>query len=160
VLEPTLIARQIGTSRLTLVASPAYLAARGTPESVAALSGHDCIALPQPSGRTVWRLDGPGGPAEVEVTGRFRANTIQVLLEATLAGLGISLLPAVMTSSLVRAGDLTEVLPGHGVDGLATHLCYLSRRQLPRAVSAFIEFTMTKMVGEGLVRPVSASRQK
>jgi DNA-binding transcriptional LysR family regulator len=31
------------------------------------------------------------------------------------------------------------VLPGHGVDGVGLHLVYLSRRQLPRAVSAFIE---------------------
>ena len=60
VLEPTLVARRVGTSRSTLVASPAYLAERGTPESVEALSGHDCIAVPRASGRTVWRLDGPG----------------------------------------------------------------------------------------------------
>ena len=43
VLEPTLVARRIGTGRATLVASPAYLAARGTPESVEALADHDCV---------------------------------------------------------------------------------------------------------------------
>lgn len=154
-LEPTLVARRIGTGRATLVASPAYLAARGTPESVEALVDHDCVTPPQPSGRTVWRLDGPDGVVETQVAGRFNASTAQALLKAALAGLGIALLPAVMTSSYVRAGELTEVLPNHGVDGRETYLVYLSRRQLPRAVSAFIEFMMAKMVDEGLLRPVS-----
>ncbi len=156
VLEPTLVARRVGTNRSTLVASPAYLAERGTPESVEALSGHDCIAAPRASGRTVWRLDGPDGSVETQVAGRFYANTAQAILNAVLAGLGIALLPDVMTASHVRAGELTEVLPGHGIGGIEVYLVYLSRRQLPRAVSAFIEFTVTKMVDEGMVQPVPA----
>jgi LysR family transcriptional regulator AphB len=95
---------------------------------------------------------------ETQVAGRFCANTAQALLEAALAGLGIALLPAVMTSSHLRAEELTEVLPDHGVDGREAYLVYLSRRQLPRAVSAFVDFMMAKMVDEGLVRPVSAHR--
>ncbi len=158
VLEPTMVARRIGTGRATLVASPAYLAARGMPDSVQALATHDCVTLPQPLGRTVWRLDGPGGELEAQVTGRFSANTAQALLKAVLAGLGIALLPSVMTASYVRAGDLAEVLPDHGVDGRESYLVYHSRRQLPRAVSAFIEFAMAKMLDEGLVRAVSGDR--
>ena len=113
------------------------------------------MALPQLSGHAVWRLDGPEGSQEVEVDGRFHANTMQVLLDATLAGLGISLLPSIATASDVRSGKLSEVLPGHGVDGVGVYIVYLSRRQLPRAVSAFIEFTMAKMVDEGLVLPAA-----
>ena len=157
VLEPTLVARRIGTGRVTLVASPAYLAARGMPESVQALASHDCVTLPQSSGRNVWRLDGPDGAIETQVAGRFSANTAQALLKAVLAGLGIALLPAAMTSPHVRAGELIEVLPDHGIEGRDAYLVYLSRRQLPRAVSAFIEFTMAKMIGEGLVRPASGN---
>jgi DNA-binding transcriptional LysR family regulator len=157
VLEPTLVARRIGTGRVTLVASPAYLAARGMPESVQALASHDCVTLPQSSGRNVWRLDGPDGAIETQVAGRFSANTAQALLKAVLAGLGIALLPAAMTSPHVRAGELIEVLPDHGIEGRDAYLVYLSRRQLPRAVSAFIEFAMAKMVGEGLVRPASGN---
>jgi LysR family transcriptional regulator AphB len=157
VVEPTWVARRLGTAHLTLVASPAYLAARGMPESVEALARHDCVTLPPASGRTVWRLDGPEGAVETPVGGRFSANTAQAMLKAVLAGLGIGLLPSVMTSTHVRAADLTEVLPDHGVEGRESFLVYLSRRQLPRAVTAFIEFVMAKMVEEGLVRPASGN---
>jgi DNA-binding transcriptional LysR family regulator len=158
VLEPTLVARRIGAGRVTLVASPAYLAARGMPDSVEALANHDCVTLPSASGRTVWRLDGPDGASEAQVGGKLAANTAQAQLEAVLAGLGIGLLPAVITSPHVRTGRLTEVLPGHSVEGIESHLVYLSRRQLPRAVSAFIEFMVEKMVDEGLVRPLAGVR--
>ncbi|MDB5882852.1 MAG: transcriptional regulator, LysR family [Ramlibacter sp.] len=153
VTEPTLVARRIGSSRTSLVASPAYLVARGTPATLAELSAHDCIAMPGVSGRTLWRLESRQGVVEANVTGRFYANSAQVLVKAALAGLGIALLPDIMTSHHVRAGELTEVLTGLGGTSFDVYLVYLSRRQLPRAVSAFIEFAMTRMVAEGLVGP-------
>lgn len=151
VLEPTFVARRIGTSRASLVASPSYLALRGTPRNAVELSAHDCIAMPAASGRTVWRLDSKDGPVEVNVGGRFYANSAQVLLKAAVAGLGVALLPEIMTASHVRNGQLTDVLGELGSTGVDVCLVYLSRRQLPRAVSAFIDFAMTRMVGEGLV---------
>lgn len=152
VTEPTLIARRIGSNRVSMVASPSYLASRGMPMSVDDLATHDCLAMPQQShGRTVWQLDGPHGPEEVHVNGRFHANSALALLKASLAGLGIALLPEVMTADYIRTGQLREVLPDHGVNGVDLYLVYLSRRHLPRAVGAFIEFAMSKMVGEGLV---------
>lgn len=117
------------------------------------LAGHDCLAMPPVSGRTIWRLDGPERPVEVQVSGRFCANAAHVLLKASLAGLGIVLLPEMMTSPHVRSGHLIEVLPTYCVEGLDIYLVYLSRRQLPRAVTVFIEFAMTKIVAAGLVRP-------
>jgi DNA-binding transcriptional LysR family regulator len=158
VLEPSLVARRVGTGRATLVASPAYLAARGTPESVDALAGHDCVTLPQAAGRTVWRLEGPDGEIETQVGGRFSANTAQALLKAALAGLGIALLPTPVTAPHVRAGELIEVLPEHGIHGREAYFVYPSRRQLPRAVSVFIEFMVATMVDEGLVQPASGHR--
>jgi DNA-binding transcriptional LysR family regulator len=144
IIEPNLVARQLGTSSCILVASPAYLAAHGTPDKLEALSVHDCITAPTAAGRTSWRLDGPDGVEEIGVTGRFCANTAQAMLKATIAGLGISLLPTMMAAPYVHAGELEEVLPGYGLNGMGIYFVYLSRRQLPRAVSAFLDFTMSK----------------
>jgi len=149
--EPNLVARQIGTSRATLVASPAYLAAHGVPATLADLDKHDCITFPKQSGRVSWSLSGPEGAVEVKVAGRFSANTAQVLLNATLANLGIALLPTIMAGPHLHAGRLKEVLPGYGLNGLAIHFVYLTRKQLPRAVSAFIDFTMEKIQDYGLL---------
>jgi DNA-binding transcriptional LysR family regulator len=152
--DSNLVARQIGTGRISLVASPDYLAGRGTPQSIAELSTHDCIVTPSASGQAVWKLTGPRGVEEIEVSGCFHANSMHVLLEAALTGLGISLLPTIATLPYLREGQLVEVLPEYSTGIVGIYLLYPSRRQLPRAVSAFIEFITTKMVDGGLVHPM------
>src|SRR5476649_2230812 len=117
VSEPTLVARRIGSNRAFMVASPSYLAARGAPTSIDDLGLHDCLVVPPATGRSIWRLDGPDGSTEVQVNGRFCANAAHVLLKASVAGLGIVLLPEMMTASYLRSGQLVEVLPGHDVKG-------------------------------------------
>jgi len=154
-LDATLVARRLGSSRALLVASPGYLSAHGTPETPDDLIGHECIAMPTNAGRTAWRLDGPDGQVEVAVSGRFHANSARVLVEAALAGMGIGLLPEIMVAPLLSEGRLVEVMPGYGIDGIDLHLIYLSRRQQPRAVSAFAEFAVARLLGAGLVRPTA-----
>lgn len=129
-----------------LMASPAYLAARGVPGTPADLAGHDCVTVGHPSGRTPWRLTGPDGLAhEVLVTGRFNANTAQALRKAAVAGLGIVLLPSNMTRRDVRDGLLVPVLPGYQRMGQGLTVLYPSRRHLPPAVSAFIALMTEKL---------------
>jgi DNA-binding transcriptional LysR family regulator len=158
-IEPNLIARQIGCTSAGLVASPAYIEARGTPGSPADLSDHDCIAVPtNPTGYTTWRLDGPEGEVEIAVRGRFHANSVQAQMDAALGGLGIALLPSGMTIAHVQSGRLQQLLPDYGLHRVGFYFVYLHRRQLPRAVSEFIEFTMTKLLAAKMVQPLSSAR--
>lgn len=128
-----------------MVASPAYLAARGTPATLQDLADHDCVTPPHPSGHATWRLAGPDGEEEVQVTGRFSGNTAQSLRKATLAGLGIALLPPAMARLDVQAGRLVPVLPQYQRTAAGLSVLYPSRRQLPLAVSAFIALVIDKL---------------
>ena len=150
-LEPNLVARQVGTTRNTLMDSPAYLAAHGRPETLEALSRHDCITLKTQAGRSSWQLDGPDGPVEMAVEGHFSANTMQTLIKAALAGLGIALLPAILTKPEVRAGRLQGVLPEYGGVETGLYFVYVSRKQQPKAVKAFIDFASRRIQERGLL---------
>jgi LysR family transcriptional regulator AphB len=145
IVEPNLVARQVGVGSASLVASPAYLAARGMPLTLEDLAQHDCISFAKQLGPASWTLNGPEGDVEVKITGRFSASTAQVMLQAALANLGIALLPTMMVRPHLKSGRLQEVLPGYGLKGVGIHLVYLSRKQMPRALSAFIEFSMDKI---------------
>jgi LysR family transcriptional regulator AphB len=145
IIEPNLIARQVGTSRAMLVAGPSYLATRGTPLALADLADHDCITFPKLGAPASWSINGPEGDVEIKVTGRFSANSAQALLHAALSNLGVALLPTVAVAPHLATGRLVQVLPGYGMNGLGVYLVYLSRKQLPRAVSALIDFTTAKV---------------
>ena len=130
-----------------LMASPAYLAARGAPGTLQDLLEHDCVTFSRSGGSHVtWRLTGPDGVDEtVQVAGRFSGNTAQALRKATLAGLGITLLPKAVILKDLRSGRLVPVLPGYQRPGHGLHVLYPSRRHLPLAVSAFIDLVEKKL---------------
>lgn len=140
------VGRQILDPRsVGMVASPAYIAAHGSPSTLQDLVNHDCVIFAQPGGHATWRLIGPQGEEEVQVSGRFSGNTAQALRRAAVAGLGIALLPPVMARLDVQAGVLVPVLPQYQPKGYGLNVLYPSRRQLPLAVSAFIDLVIEKM---------------
>lgn len=129
-----------------MAASSAYLATRGTPGTLQDLARHDCVSFGHPSGLTTWRLTGPDGvEEEVQLASRFNANTAQALRKATVAGLGIALLPSAIARLDLQAGLLVPVLPQYRRTGYGLHVLYPSRRHLPLAVSAFIALVTEKL---------------
>jgi DNA-binding transcriptional LysR family regulator len=75
------------------------------------------------------------------------ANTLQAVRKATLAGLGIALLPS-MAEADIAAGRLVRVLPQYRRPNQNLNVVYPSRRLLPLAVSEFIESVLKKMNAE------------
>ena len=59
--DSTLNARRLGNSRLRLLASPAYLARHGVPDSIKALAGHRLLGFPAPASHNLWPLPQQGG---------------------------------------------------------------------------------------------------
>ncbi|MFO0615625.1 MAG: LysR family transcriptional regulator [Polyangiaceae bacterium] len=95
-LEPGLVARVLSRDPIRAVASPSYLASRGTPRAVKELRDHRLLLgfargeLPQ----SHWPRVGGG---QIHVQGVFASNDIGLLAEAAVRGMGIALLPAVIT---------------------------------------------------------------
>lgn len=133
------VARSLLHARFVLIASPDYLASRGTPRDPDALRGHDCLV----SGRiemdlTHWPLR-DGGAA---LLGRQRliSNSPEMLIRAAMAGLGIGYVGAVLVRDELADGRLVEVLPEVVGATYAVSLLYPARELLSPAVRAFIDF--------------------
>src|SRR5882757_7268287 len=155
--------RQITSQYLSLIASPRYLAARGAPKTLQELAQHDCLTVSSRQRRTTWTLQGPRGDEEVQVSGRFSANSARILLQSCVSGLGITLLPTMLFMSELRAGRLVHVLPAYRRDGADFNVVLPSRQQIPTAVSAFIEFATPRLRStalDDLSSPGSARRRR
>jgi DNA-binding transcriptional LysR family regulator len=101
-------ARRLAASPRVLCAAPAYLAAHGTPETIAALSTHRLLAT---TGQMPWRLAGPDGEATVAGSSHVRTNSSEVVRELTLAGVGIALRSLWDVSAALADGRLVRILP-------------------------------------------------
>lgn len=99
-------------SRFVLVASPDYLARRGTPERPEDLARHDCIAMDNWVPNAIRALQGPDGPVKVDFRNRVRSNSQETARKAALDGFGIAPMVAFTCWKELRSGALVEVLPG------------------------------------------------
>lgn len=143
-LAPNLIARQLGVCRSAVCATPAYLKRHGTPQRPEDLAQHNCLSYAY-FGRSTWKFKRDGEPFAVAVNGNLSANESMVLLEATLADAGISQQPLYSVSALLRSGALVQLLPEYQTQELGIHALYGSRRQMPPALRALLDFLVERL---------------
>ena len=145
--DSSLIARKLCEVPRVFCASPAYLAAHGTPSRPADLRHHKCIAFDStmPSARQ-WTLHGPGGIETVALHGTFRANNGEVIREAAVAGLGIVSLPEFLVERDLATGLLTRLLRDWSRPAVAAYALFAPDRMLPHKSRALIEFLVEKLV--------------
>jgi DNA-binding transcriptional LysR family regulator len=143
-LDPNLIARQLAVCRSVVCATPAYLAKHGTPQRPEDLAQHNCLSYAY-FGRSIWEFTRAGEPHAVAVSGNLSANESMVLLEAVLADIGISLQPRYSVSAHLRSGALVQLLPDYQPQELGIHALYGTRRQMPPALRALLDFLIERL---------------
>jgi DNA-binding transcriptional LysR family regulator len=145
-LDPNLIARQLAVCRSVVCATPAYLAQHGTPQRPEDLAQHNCLSYAY-FGRSIWEFTRADEPHAVAVGGNLSANESMVLLEAALADMGISLQPRYSVGAHLRSGALVQVLPDYEPQQLGIHALYGTRRQMPPALRALLDFLIERLAG-------------
>ena len=138
--DTSLVAQKLGSVPQLLVAAPAYLAARGKPQTPDDLAQHDCLVHALKSPTNFWTFTGSSGKKSVRVSGTMRSNFGDPLRHAALLGHGISMHPNYMVAQDVKANRLRIVLPAYPPTGLDIYAMYPSRRNLPGRVRLFLEF--------------------
>ncbi len=134
--DSSLSARKLAAYPSVLVASPAYLARRGRPDTPEDLADHRCITL-QHSGSpvTVWPLREVNGGGATEVTLESPLCGDGHLARSwAVAGVGIACKSLFDVIDDLEAGRLEHVLPGHLTRPTPIHAVFPSRRHQPARV--------------------------
>jgi DNA-binding transcriptional LysR family regulator len=145
-------ARKLAVLPTMLVATPGYIAARGTPKTPADLALHDCIAGPGNFGRSSWSFSRNGGEVSVDVSGRISTNSGPGLFASVMAGLGIAMASSVMVGPEVKAGRLVQLLRGYQLPAVEVHALFPSGRRPSAKVRALVDY----LVGELKALPKQA----
>jgi DNA-binding transcriptional LysR family regulator len=104
--------RNIAECRRVLCAAPAYIAARGAPETGEDLITHEhsCLNLRFPGATEFqWEMMTPDGPKRYAVAGRLESDDGDVLVDWALAGHGIVLKPVFEVAAHLTSGALVPV---------------------------------------------------
>ncbi|SMY16663.1 LysR family transcriptional regulator [Photobacterium aquimaris] len=138
--DSNLVARHLMDNPLKLYASPHYLD-RVSPILVPDdLSQHECLLYSRLTSQQTWTLKNDQQSYVVPVNGAFKCDDGDVLLEATLHGLGISIFPPWMASQALAEGKLIEVLPTYQEQTLPMYAVYPKDVYVPYRIQCFIDF--------------------
>ena len=108
--DSELASRRLGAMRMVTVGSPAYFAQHGRPHQPADLERHVLIGFLTSSGTLPWRYrDG----YQQAVHSRLHSNSIDVLRDAALAGIGLISIYAFHVADELARGRLEPVLVDH-----------------------------------------------
>jgi DNA-binding transcriptional LysR family regulator len=140
--DSSLVSLRLGDNRRVCVASPAYLAARGTPRTLAELAQHNCLALGASSANQQrgWTFQQDGKVVTIRVSGTMECSDGAVLHEWCLDGRGLAWRSWWEVGRDIAAGRLVAVLDAHAAPPIGIHAVFPQRRHLPLRVRLFIDY--------------------
>lgn len=141
--DSSLIALRIGEVERVLCASPAYLARRAAPASIADLAQHDCIAIEPTSAEDIWSfppLPGRRMGRTVRIRPRMMVNSDEAAVSAAVDGEGIARILSYKIQQEVAAGRLVVLLPSDQPPPVPVHLVAPEHRLAIPKVRAFMDF--------------------
>lgn len=149
--EPGMVARALGTARLVLVASPAFMAAHGRPTQLAELVDMDVISHVHDMhdmhhGIAHWNVRSLAGASDiVKVRPRLVTSDFSVLFEAAVHGIGVAFLPEPVVVGALRDRRLEQVLPDWAAAGHMLQLVYPPPRGMLPAVRSLIDYLAVQL---------------
>ena len=140
--DSSMVARRVALLEQVTCASPVYLAAHGTPRSLADLDGHRAVNFFSAQTGKVWpfdfRLDGQRH--SVTLPGTVSVNNADAYHACCRAGMGLIQAPRYHLEQALATGELVEVLAPLRPDPLPVSVLYPHHRQLSPRVRVFADW--------------------
>lgn len=148
--DSSLRAMPLGRSHLRILASPDYLARRGTPRLPDDLSGHVLLGFITPEHLNHWPLLSGEGD-RLAITPTIRASSGETLRQLALRGEGLVCLSDFMTGTDRESGALVEVLArsNSGASRPVNAVFYSDTQRDPR-LRAWLDFLKENLQLSGL----------
>ncbi|EQB08775.1 LysR family transcriptional regulator [Novosphingobium lindaniclasticum] len=139
--NPSLISRVIARLPSECYASPGYIERHGEPAHPDDLASHRCLSM---STMPHWALESGGQTARPAITSHYRMNSMAMIRQMALLGVGVALLSERLVADDLAHGRLRRVLPQWA--GAARPIYAVTEtRLLPAKTQRFIEFLKKRL---------------
>lgn len=139
-----LTARRVGFIRQVVCGSPDYFDRHGEPITPQDLTSHRLIGRDGIFGGAEWQF-GKQTRIRVPVTTRLTCNTNDAVIDAALAGWGLSRFQSYQVAAHVRAGRLRTVLEDFEQEPVPIHIVHAEGRSASGRLRAFVDFAAERL---------------
>ena len=139
-LEPGDVARRISASSMVVTAAPEYLALHGEPAHPKELIHHECLVYTVAGRPSSWEFLIDGRPQHFPVSARLQANNGDALLQAAIAGFGLTCSPLFIAADALQAGQVRRVLAGFATPKPGIYAVLPSNKHVPHRVRMLMDY--------------------
>lgn len=140
--SPDAVAKRVTTTSLVCVGSRRYFEQHGVPATPEDLVNHNCIIF---NGIENWTFAGPDGKFSVRVGGNLSSNTVETLLYAVQAGIGIGMFYRASLVGALRSPDIVTILDEFIVETRDVSLIWPNRKFISARVRKVTDFFATAL---------------
>jgi DNA-binding transcriptional LysR family regulator len=138
--DSTLHARALGSSRIRVLASPAYLEEHGKPRRVDDLLRHTLLGFNQPESLNDWPLRDRHGD-QLHIVPSISSSSGETLLQLAVAGEGIACLSDFLTAEDRREGRLIPLFARETLDiRQPINAVYYRNTALSSRITCFLDY--------------------
>jgi DNA-binding transcriptional LysR family regulator len=143
--DSALTARRLGEYGRTIVASPDYLARRGTPRTPEDLHEHDCLNFNFRRSEPTWPFHSNGASYALKVQGPIEANSGDTLLQLALDGVGIARVGNFSLGDAMTTGRLVPLLQAFNPGDVEIfHAVFVGGANMPARIRVFVDYLVER----------------
>jgi len=135
--HPDAVVKRVATTSLVCVGARSYFEQHGTPTSPADLAHHNCLIYNE---MNEWPFTGPQGPFSVPVSGNLSSNTLETILSAVSAGVGIGMFNRASLVGELQHPDIMTILGTFIDEARDISLVWPRRKYISARLRAVTEF--------------------
>lgn len=143
--DSNMTARKLAQGRRSVVATPAYLAAHGTPRTPAELANHQAVVYDPGGGGSTWSFREGSTEISVVVSGRMRVTAAEGLRAAVCAHMGLAVASDWMFAPEIASGEVLRVLTDWALPDLDLWAVFPTGRMASAKARAFADFVQATL---------------
>lgn len=143
--DSSLFALKVGSVRQVICASPAYLAASGTPEQPGDLVRHRLVHSSADAQLPEWRFQHQGLAFNLPLRPSLSCTTNQAAITAACRNAGLTRCLSYQAHELLEQGRLTLVLRDFEPPALPVHIVYREGRKAAARVRSFVDWIVARL---------------
>jgi DNA-binding transcriptional LysR family regulator len=137
IYSPDAVVKRVTNTSLVCAGSRGYFEQHGMPMTPADLVDHNCIIF---NGIENWTFAGPDGKFSVRIGGNLSSNTVETVLSAVQAGVGIGMFYGASLVGELRSPDIVTILDQFMTETRDVSLIWPNRRFISARVRKVTDF--------------------
>ncbi|MFM2601011.1 LysR family transcriptional regulator [Vibrio fortis] len=144
--DSSYIATKLGESEFGLYAAQSYIDEYQAPSDYKELKNHECLHMGDSRDGDYWMLNVDGKSLSYRQPWVAVISDTNTLIEATVDGMGIAMIPSIFVNSHVKRGDLVKIQDVAEFPIINIYGMYPTRKHVPYRLSLFLEYLKANFV--------------